>query len=240
MKLVYCAGAGKANMKIATDLGWWTGSRSDETIGDIHRPLYLLDIHWIAPDWPAHLAVARAERPALAAVPDILCPDQLPAALAMAEEIAPHAGAVLVIPKCDVVDALPRRIGGTPIILGYSVPTAYGGTNLPIWSFAGWPVHLLGGTPKRQVALAGYLDVVSADGNMAQKLANRGIIFNARGQGTQYWEAHNGEPDLPARALARSLGNIAAYWQRAGYRLDPRSTTTTTGASEPAADRGPA
>jgi len=214
-------------MEIATSLGWHTGSRSDDTISDQHRPLHLLDIHWSDYDWPAHVAVARAERPALAAVPDIETPGQLPEAMAMAEEIAPYCGSVLLIPKCDVWDRLPRAVAGVPVTIGYSVPTAYGGTNEPIWSFCGWQVHLLGGTPKRQIRLARYLNVASADGNMAQKLANRGLVFSESGEGVPMdrYEPIRLGPGLPQRALALSLRHIADLWRRAGFVPDERSAT---------------
>lgn len=211
-------------MSIATSLGWHTGSRSDDTISSVHRPIYLLDVHWTDYDWSHHLRVARAERPVLAVVPDILDPSQVSVALARAEEIAPYCDSVLFVPKCDVIDMLPRCIGNTGVLLGYSIPSRYGGTHLPVWCFAGWPVHLLGGTPLRQLTVAAYLDVVSADGNMAQKLANRGIAFCERGHGIHLdrWEARDGSRDMPTRALTRSLINISNLWRQAGHTIEAR------------------
>ena len=213
-------------MAIARAQGWWSGTRSDDTVSDIHRPLYLLDIPWDSYDWPRHLAVARAEHPALAAVPDILTLAQYPTMLEQAEELAPYCAALLIIPKVDAgllsQSLLPRAIGGRQVILGYSVPTKYGASPLPLWSYAGWPVHLLGGTPRRQIEAAQYMRVVSADGNMAQKLANRGLVFDGEGHGVPMdrFEPERLGPGLPHRALALSLRHITALWQRSGATLE--------------------
>lgn len=208
-------------MELAVSLGWHTGSRSDDTISPIHRPLFLLDLNYKKVDWPRHLSVARVERPALAVVPDISNPDDLPALLGMAEEIAPHCGSIMFVPKCAVIENLPRCIGGTKTILGYSVPSGYGGTDVGVWDFQGWPVHLLGGTPKRQVKAACHMNVVSADGNMCQKISKRGIAFDTNGSGRQDWEDHAGQWDVPFRSLEQSLINIPIFWQRAGFTLEP-------------------
>ena len=224
MRLVYCSGGNNTYMALATSLGWHAGVRSGATIYASARPLSLLDIAYQRPDWAAHLAIARIEHPALAAVPDVMRPADLGATFARAGAIAPHCDAVLIIPKCRIIDQLPRAIGGTPVVLGYSVPSTYGGTPLPVWEFRGWPVHLLGGTPRRQIDLARYLDVVSADGNMAQKLAHRGLAYDERGHPRLMirWEDKPSPPGMPARALARSLVNIAALWRQAGYILEER------------------
>jgi hypothetical protein len=226
VKLVFCAGAGKEFMSVAVDLGWHTGSRSDETISAIHRPLYLLDTHWTDYDWPAHLAVAQAEHPALAVVPDIMTVAGLPLALAQAEEMAPHCDALCLVPKCRVIDQLPRSIAGTNVVLGYSVPSKYGASPLPLWEYHGWPVHLLGGTPRRQIDCAQYMRVVSADGNMAQKIALRGWIFDSRGHGSHLDTIEPREATkrvgMPARALAVSLTHIKALWAGAGFTIEER------------------
>ena len=40
---------------------------------------------------------------------------------------------------------VPEQIGGKAVRLGYSVPTKFGGTEVPLWEFGQRPVHLLGG-----------------------------------------------------------------------------------------------
>jgi hypothetical protein len=52
-------------------------------------------------------------------------------------------------------------------MLGFSVPTSYGGTPLPVEAFSGRRVHLLGGNPDNQIAVYNQLrgDVISLDTN---------------------------------------------------------------------------
>jgi hypothetical protein len=114
------------------------------------------------------------------------------------------------------------------VVLGYSVPTRYGGTPLPLWTFAGWPVHLLGGSPHRQMEYWRYLtpiaEVVSVDGNMANLMATRycqywvpGIAHHGK---DRYWPMLKKDDgmmwgkDAPVEAFRRSCENIMAAWVR--------------------------
>ena len=228
MSLIYCAGAGRKSMAVARSCGWLPGLRSDEQCADEHRPVYLLDSHWERYDWPRHVAMARAERPALVVVPDVMTPAGLPLALAQAEEIAPYATvAVVIVPKLPgIAEQIPLCIGGRPVRLAYSVPTRYGGATVAMWEFGRRPVHLLGGSPSNQVKLAHWLNVVSADGNMSGKVSRWGIVFEANGKRRTVadidgarWPA---DADLPYEALRRSLVNIPALWRRAGFEVSVR------------------
>jgi GNAT superfamily N-acetyltransferase len=105
--------------------------------------------------------------------------------------------------------------------LGYSVPTSFAGTEVPVWEFSRWPIHLLGGSPSNQLKLARYLDVRSADGNYAQKLAISNNQFfapgkmNARNRSwPQLQESCYGniEKDTPYFAFELSCINIRAAW----------------------------
>src|SRR4029453_5302652 len=92
-------------MSIARAAGWEGGARSGDRVHPCARPLALLDIDWkrtTAYAWERHLRTAREERPWLAGVPDLLAEDQLPGALARAEELAPSCEAVLLIPKVEI------------------------------------------------------------------------------------------------------------------------------------------
>lgn len=107
----------------------------------------------------------------------------------------------------------------------YLVPTKYGGSSVPLWEFAGWPVHLLGGSPQRQMHvwrhLACVAHIVSADGNYAAKMAVRWGQFWAPGYAKdRYWprlsEADGGRwaKDVPYEAFRRSCEAIMAEWKR--------------------------
>lgn len=219
MRLIWCQGGNPCSARLAVEAGWWYGFRSD---GNDYAaelgPVALLDSHWIDPDWTRHLRTAARVRPWLATVPDTMAVEELPRTLAQAEEIAPHCERVLVVPKCPgVIDQLPREVGGKPVVLGYSVPTSYGGTELPLWDFTGWPVHLLGGNPRRQAEMCGYLRVESIDGNLAWRMARKGIVVTTRGTGGQTLTQMDGrrwDGDGHLEALRRSLVNLRAFWSR--------------------------
>lgn len=152
----------------------------------------------------------------MATVLDLETPSQLIEVLDWTEEAAQYVDRVMLIPKAtNVISTLPRRINGKEVILGFSVPTKYGGTELPIWDFEGWPVHLLGGSPHAQIKLAGHVidyaggrgyfarhaipgittfypgQVISIDGNMTNMMATRFCQFwvpgTANGCNNRFW-----------------------------------------------------
>lgn len=218
-RLIYCHGGNAKAAAVAKACGWETGSRSDKAIYEEARPLALLDIEWRGYDWMNHLAVARTERPWLAAVPDVETTAQLSIALEQAEELAPYCDRLLVIPKVFGLTAqLPRSIGGNPLVLGFSVPTKYGGTSVPLHEFDGWPVHLLGGNPRNQRFLAARLsNVMSVDGNVCHKLSMRGVYYSDRGSSSPSIERMDGKrwhdnAEMPYEALRRSLTNLKTFW----------------------------
>lgn len=220
LRLIWCQGGNPASARLAVGAGWWYGFRSD---GNHYAaglgPVALLDCDWTAPDWPRHLDAAAEHRPWLAVVPDVMAEADADRAVRQAEALAPHCGlGPLLVPKAEgVVPRLPRTVGGRPVVLGYSVPTSYGGSELGLWSYRGWPVHLLGGNARRQADLAGYLDVVSADGNLAWRLARRGVVVGPNGAaGPTLRQADGGRfaGHGPLEALRRSLENLRAFWGR--------------------------
>src|SRR5262245_7707935 len=220
MRLVWCQGGNPRSARLAVAAGWWYGFRSDSNhYADELGPVALVDVRWDARvDWPRHLDVVARLRPYLAAVPDVLAPAEFDRALRQAEQLAAHASP-LVVPKCYGLTAdLPREFRGRPVVLGFSVPTSYGGTPLPVWEFAGWPVHLLGGNARRQVEYCSYMRVVSADGNLAWRLARRGIVVTPRGTAGRTLRDADGVrwpgPDAPLEALRRSLVNLRQFWDR--------------------------
>lgn len=169
--------------------------------------------------------MALAEhRPEMATVLDWEQWEQRDEVLDWAEEAAQYVRQVLIVPKVPGgIATLPRRISATDIVLAYSVPTRYAGTSVPAWEFAGWPVHLLGGSPHRQLELARYFDTVSLDGNMMNKIATRWCGFwvpgTAWGASNRFWPKLNevGETwghDAPYEAFRRSCENIVAAWER--------------------------
>lgn len=117
----------------------------------------------------------------------------------------------MIIPKAfGIIPFLPRRIGGADVRLGYSIPTKHGGTQVPVWEFDGWPVHLLGGSPHAQMRLRNYLRVVSADGNMINRVAMSYGKFWFDGT----WINVGTVADMPYEAFRRSCENTMAAWRK--------------------------
>lgn len=224
IELVYCADGNKRLAQIAIDAGFKYGARLPAR-GLPFAP-WFADQDWKHPNRERYMTELAKHRPHMASVMDWERQEQLPEVLEWADEAARYVEVVMIIPKVmGAVAQLPRMIGGKPVRLGYSVPTNFGGTELPVWEFAGWPVHLLGGSPQRQMALTQYLDVLSADGNMAQKMATKFNKFwmngTARYASNRWWptlrESNGGEmnegTDLPYEAFRRSCENIMNAWK---------------------------
>jgi hypothetical protein len=227
MDLIYCAGGNRRLAQIAIDHGFKYGAQLPDTI---YYPLYFADQDWRKPDRARYMAALAKHRPVMATVLDWEREEQLPEVLDWAEEAAQYVKFVLIIPKVmGGVSRLPRHISGCDIVLAYSVPTRYAGSELPLWEFAGWPLHLLGGSPQEQMRIwmqaTSICDVVSADGNYAQKMATRHCQFwvpgNANYAANRWWPTlreANGKlwdgDDAPYEAFSRSCEHIAAKWQR--------------------------
>ena len=197
--------------------------------GTVYFSPEFVDQDWKRPDRAAYVAAVAQHRPRMATVLDWERDEQLPEVLAWSEDVAPFVERVIIIPKVfGGIPRLPRRIGGRKVVLGYSVPTRYGGTELPLWEFTGWPVHLLGGSPHRQIAMAHYLNVVSADGNYIAKMAQRWNQFwtlapalyakdhrwprllEADGRA---WGDGSSTADAPYEAFRRSCVNVMTAWR---------------------------
>jgi hypothetical protein len=227
--LVYCASGNKRFAQIAIDAGFRYGAQLPRTV---YFPPWFADQNWKKPNREKYMAALAQHKPHLASVLDWESDAQLPEVLEWAEEAAQHCDVVMIAPKViGGIDRLPRAIGGKPVRLGYSVPTSHGSTELPVWEFAGWPVHLLGGSPQKQMQLTRYFDVKSADGNMASLMATRNQFWtpgNARYASNRYWptlrEENGGKMvdgyDLPYEAFHKSCANITEAWR--SYLLTPR------------------
>lgn len=207
--LIYCGGYGRRFAQIAVEAGFLYGCRSDMRP---HHPVAFADLRWQRPDHDRHLAFVAEHRPRLAVCPDVLVLDALSEALRYAERLAAHAERVLLVPKAaGVMAELPREPW---LVVGYSVPTRYGGADAVLLAeLSGWPVHLLGGSPQAQLDLAHYLDVYSADGNAHMGAARHGVWWSAARRG---WVSRSDEipqgPDLPYRAFERSCLEILSAW----------------------------
>jgi hypothetical protein len=89
-------------------------------------------------------------------------------------------------------------------LLGFSVPTKYGGTAIPMTAFRR-PVHLLGGRPDVQRRLGSVLPVVSLDCNRFTLDASFGDYFD----GECFRPHPKGGYD---RCIDASIRNINELW----------------------------
>jgi hypothetical protein len=231
MELIYCAAGNRRFAEIATSHGFLYGAQLPGTVYADVAPFYFADQDWKEPNRDKYMSALAQHRPHMATVLDWEREEQLPEVLDWAEEAAQYVSIVTIIPKVfGGIARLPRSIGGAEVRLGYSVPTRYGGTQVPIWEFGGWPVHLLGGSPHAQMRLLPYLTVVSADGNYAQRMATRHCKFWVPGSARKYasnrwwpalleadgkkWGEGRDDDDAPYEAFRRSCKNIMDAWRK--------------------------
>jgi hypothetical protein len=213
-----CAGKNRRFAESAIRNGWFYGSQLPATV---YAPIVFADQDWKKPDRTRYMSALAQYRPHIATVLDLEHEHQLETVLSWAEDAAQYVQRVVIIPKAfGIIDRIPFQIGNADVVLGYSVPTRFSGTEVPIWEFGQRPVHLLGGSPQKQMTLYRYLNVVSADGNMASKMATTRGAFWRREKGKKgHWinlrEIGRGdEHDAPYTAFDLSMQNIMAAWQQ--------------------------
>jgi len=197
-----------------------------------HFPIYFADQDWHNPNRDRYMAEIKKHQPQMATVLDLEMKGQLKEVLSWAEEAAQFCTMVVVIPKVKgTIKHIPKRINGKYIVLGFSVPTKYGSTPVPKDEFAGRRVHLLGGSPHHQMRvwdiMRNYCEVVSVDGNYAQRMAVRHNRFWVDGTA---WGASNRwfprldetdglkwDNDAPYEAFRRSCENIRIAWEQRSW-----------------------
>ena len=170
--LIYCGASNKRFAQIAIDAGWKYGAQLP---GTIYYAIDFADQNWKKPDRQRYMEALAKERPQIATVLDLETHEQIEEVLNWAEEAAQHVTeTVIVIPKAfGAIQQLPEKIGNKEIRLGYSIPTRYAGTEVPLWEFGTRPVHLLGGNPHYQMELTSYLNVKSVDCNWHMYIASK-------------------------------------------------------------------
>lgn len=220
-EVIYCSSGNYAFADLAIRYGLTYGARVPDTL---YRHPEFTDQDWRKPDRSGYMEALKKIRPRLATVLDWEREDQFDEVMSWADQAAEFVSeSVIIIPKVmGGAIRIPDRVRGIPIRLGYSVPTRYGGTELPLWEFHNRPVHLLGGHPKKQYQIASYLDVHSVDTNYMQRAAiSRGQFFAASGLASAtntYFpmlkESAFGDigQDVPYFAFELSCMNMVSMW----------------------------
>lgn len=233
MNPIYCADGNPRFGALAVQHGFKYGAQLPNTV---YFSPYFCDQSWRMPNRPGYMTALKQHRPALATVLDLERMDQFDEVISWAQEAAQYVTeAVIIIPKVrGAIKKMPRTIGGVSVRLGYSVPTRFAGTTVPLTEFIDWPIHLLGGSPSSQLKLAGIgegnnrlfdapaLDVQSADGNYAQVMALRHgnwyaptrPAWSSNGEWPRMDDLYSINEDMPYAAFRLSCINIQAAWRR--------------------------
>ena len=192
-------------ISIAMKYGWQPGARYTN-LRDIRRydRIGFMDIDWKNYSFAKHLAAVQLVHPKLTVARDIIDIKNIDAVLEEAEMLSQFCENVIIVPKDKRLSFIMESLIPKKFILGYSVPTKYGGTQIPPNCFKR-PVHLLGGRPDVQRKLANEMEVASFDCNR--------FTFDAA-----YGDYFDGETFRPhptggyASCIEDSIKNINMLW----------------------------
>ncbi len=213
--LIYCADGNPAFAQAAVDAGWEYGARLPSTV---YQKVYFADQDWKEPDRNAYMKALAEHKPSLATVVDWEPGREWSEVWSWCMEASEHCEVVVIIPKiAGTVTTIPEEANGKEVRLAYSVPTSYGGSAVPLWEFGKRPIHLLGGSPQKQMSIARYVNVVSADGNMAHLQAHKCRFWSPDKSTKGHWVqlGETGDQRTTGANLAAfrlSLCNIRHAW----------------------------
>ena len=198
---------GRSVQRIASDLGWRPGARYTN-LRDIRGLPFadygFLDIHWKKYNFSQHIRAAEIHRPLFTVARDVESLADLHSILREAEQLREYARHVIIVPKAIEFVGKIERLIPKEYVLGFSVPTKYGGTRISPTEFKR-PVHLLGGRPDVQRRLANLMPVISVD-------CNRFTLDAAFGD---YFDGDKFRPHPEGgyhRCLRDSIANIDFLW----------------------------
>lgn len=226
LKLIYCAGGNKKFAEIAIKSGFLYGARIPRD--KPHFPIFFADQDWKKPNKDKYILQLKKYRPSMATVLDLEMESQLTKVMQWAEEVSQICENVVIIPKVPgIIKNIPKSLNGKQIILGYSVPTKYSGTSVKVEEFINRKVHLLGGSPHKQMELwkemSKFCKVISVDGNYVQKMAlnynkfwTNGDAIYANNRWMPRLDEADGKKwlnDAPYEAFRRSCINIVKAWK---------------------------
>jgi len=158
--------------------GYLRGARLDK-LGEYEArgiSVDFLDMHWKDPKPDLLLEKAAEHEPKYVVAGDYLRDrDNYVEVNERADELQNYAENVIVVPKS------PGDLAFVPenAVIGYSYPTDYGGTDIPVWDYRSMDqdIHVLGGTPHGQLEALRHLGedlVISMDTNSHHKAATIG------------------------------------------------------------------
>jgi len=195
----------KRVIEIAARYGWLPAARYTN-LRDVRQceRVGFIDVDWKNYSFTRHLAAVKATNPVMTVARDIERMSELHRILDQAHELREHSDYVIVVPKHPLLGAKMSALIPKVFVLGYSVPTKYGGTKLPP-KFFKRPVHLLGGRPEVQRRLADCMPVVSVDCNRFTLDAAYGDYFDG-----EKFRPHPGGGYF--NCIGDSIQNINKLW----------------------------
>lgn len=198
----------KKAIKIAIENGWYPAARYTN-LRDIRgfnfKGIGFLDIDWKNYDFEIHLDAVALMLPRITIARDVESIFDLDSILKEAERLKQYAEMVAIVPKDIMLAGRFDELIPCEHLLGYSVPTRYGSTLIPVEYF-NRPVHLLGGRPEIQRRLADEMPVVSIDCNRFTYDARYGDYFD----GDIFRPHPSGGYDI---CLRESIKNINILWE---------------------------
>jgi len=165
----------------AAQHGWLTGCRLDaiQNYERANRVPEFIDVHWEDPDRQQLLTKAMQHNPKYVVAGDY-DGSNYDVINDFASQLRQYADHVIIVPH------EPGEIAEVPewAIVGYSTPTAYEGTDAPVWEYTGRDVHVLGGTMAQIETVVKHLkdSIVSLDTNTHHRDAT---------QFGEYWSKSN-------------------------------------------------
>lgn len=187
---IFCAAGNKRFAAIALKYGFTYGAQLPNTV---YYPVEFADQNFKDPNRVAYMQALKEHKPRLATVIDYEDHVTHDEVISWATEAALYSQEIIIVPKIKgTIPMIPDRIANRPIRLGYSVETSHGNTIVDLEEFGKRPVHLLGGSPQKQIELACHLkykhgqrgvfnrvfsnlNVVSVDTNYHQRQA---VLYN--------------------------------------------------------------
>jgi len=202
----------------AAKKGYLRGARLDKADRYANHGVAVdfLDMDWNDPDPDKLIRAAKDHRPKYVVAGDYLRDeDNTQRVNDRARQLRDLAENVIVVPKS------PGDFQHIPewCVVGYSVPTEYGGTDIPLREYASLPnqIHVLGGTPHRQFDVVSQLwleNVCSIDGNSIHKAATIGA--KSWHPAVPHWRKVEAD-DAVERAYRDSVDNLHAAHKARGY-----------------------
>lgn len=174
-----CINHSRKSIDIAIKYGWLPGAKYTN-LRDIrtYKSVGLLDIDWKNYCFKTHLSAVQKFRPHYTVARDIVDSKDLESILEEANELQKFSTKIIIVPKdTKLAPIINSKKIPENYIIGYSVPSKYGGTEIPPNEFKR-PVHLLGGRPDVQRRLGDLMPVVSLDCNRFTLDAEYGDYFD--------------------------------------------------------------